>query len=139
MNFNKDKTFSCTIKNAEINPDIFNLILEQAEALRKEQEYFEKHLFIVGSEEVKKKLEEEIPNIKVSYDPSNTVPPDEIWIMEEYIPNVTFNIEEPNIHDDIMLYGFPPRYGFDFLNYKKPKFYIDIEGNNNEQSRESQE
>lgn len=30
--------------------------------------------------------------------------------------------------DDIMIYGFPPRYGFDLLNYKKPKFYLSIEG-----------
>ena len=52
------------------------------------------------------------------------------------------------LNNDIMLYGFPPRYGFDLLNYKKPKFYLSIgekeekqdmtkKGNNNEQSRES--
>ena len=56
-------------------------------------------------------------------------------------------METIKVNDDIMLYGFPPRYGFDFLNFKKPKFYIDIEGkrdpekegNDNEQSRKSQE
>ena len=50
------------------------------------------------------------------------------------------------LNNDIMLYGFPPRYGFDLLNYKKPKFYLNIgekeeqdtkKGNDNEQSRES--
>lgn len=99
MNFDRDKIFSCNIKNAEINPDFFDSMLKQAEELRKRQEYFEKHLFIVGSEEVKRQLEEEIPGIKVLYDPSNTVPSDEIWEMEFDTPKLTFDIEEPRMED----------------------------------------
>ena len=90
MNFDRDKTFSCTITDSEIDPDFLDLMIKQAEELRKRQEYFEKHLFIVGSEEVKRQLEEEIPGIKVIYDRSNTISSNEIWIMAK----ATFDIDE---------------------------------------------
>ena len=54
-------------------------------------------------------------------------------------------METIKLNNDIMIYGFPPRYGFDLLNYKKPKFYLSIgtkedtikKGNDNGQNRES--
>ena len=37
-------------------------------------------------------------------------------------------MEMIKLNNDIMIYGFSPRHSFDFLHYKKPKFYLSIGG-----------